>query len=65
MNALPAFPAAVHDYIRSVFADVNRRICEKIARVPNTSEPSLDMTFIECLSHYSAPMIVTPGWLCG
>lgn len=62
MNSLPGFPAAVHDYIRFVFGEVNRRICEKIARVPNTSEPSLDMTFIELLSHYSAPHLVAPGW---
>lgn len=62
MNALPGFPAAIYDYIRATFADVNRKVCEKIARVPNTPEPSLDTTFIDVLAHYAAPMVVTPGW---
>lgn len=62
MSALPIFPAAIHKYVQGVFADLNTRVCEKIARVPNCPEPSLDLTFIEHLSQYSAPRLVAPGW---
>ena len=62
MNALPVFPPEVHRYVVSVFSKANRRICEKIARVPNCSEPSLDLTLIEHLSHYTGPRVVAPGW---
>ena len=62
MNKLPAFPPEVHRYVSAIFRSANRRICEKIARVPNCSEPSLDMTLIEHLSQYSGPRVVAPGW---
>lgn len=62
MNPLPTFPAEVHRYVSKVFADANRRLCEKIAHVPNCSEPSLDMTLVEHLSQYSGPQVVAPGW---
>lgn len=62
MNKLPAFPPAVLRYVRTAFATANRRVCEKIARLPNASEPSLDMSLIDALSMYGAPRIVVPGW---
>jgi hypothetical protein len=62
MNTLPAFPAAVHRYVASVFSSANRRVCEKIARTPNCSEPALDMTLVEQMSQYSGPQVVAPGW---
>ena len=62
MNKLPAFPPEVHRYVAAVFRAANRRVCEKIARVPNCSEPSLDMTLIEHLSQFSGPRVVAPGW---
>lgn len=62
MNPLPVFPPEVHRYITSVFAGANRRICEKITRVPNCPEPSLDLTFIEHLTQYCGPKVVAPGW---
>ncbi len=62
MSVLPPFPIEIHRYIAATFAAVNRRVSEKIARVPNSSEPSLDLTFIECLTQYAAPRVVAPGW---
>jgi len=62
MNTLPKFPPEVHRYVRAAFAKANRRCCEKIARMPNCSEPSLDMTFVEQLSQFAGPRIVAPGW---
>lgn len=62
MTPLPPFPKAVHRYVGVVFAAVNRRVAEKIARVPNCSEPSLDLTFVEQLTQYAGPRVVAPGW---
>ncbi len=60
--SLPPFPPKVIAYIRRVFATANRRVSEKIARVPNCSEPSLDLTLIEHLTQFAAPRVVAPGW---
>lgn len=60
---LPPFPPQVVSYIRNVFAQANKRVSEKIARVPNCSEPSLDMTLIEHLTQFAAPHVVAPGWI--
>lgn len=62
MKKLPVFPAEVRQYVRKVFAGANRRLGEKIARVPNCPEPSLDMTLIEHLSQHAGPYVVAPGW---
>lgn len=62
MMTLPDLPPAVHRYILGVFRAANLRLSEKIASVPNTSEPSLDMTLIEYLTHHAAPRVVAPGW---
>jgi len=59
---LPQFPPQVIGYIRRVFAQANRRVSEKISRVPNCSEPSLDLTLIEHLTQFAAPRVVAPGW---
>src|SRR5688572_28081261 len=61
VTPLPIFPAAVLRYVGSAFAAVNRRVSEKFALVPGSSEPSLDMTFIDHLSRYVGPRIVAPG----
>jgi hypothetical protein len=48
--------------VRKIFASANRRVSEKLARVPNCSEPSLDLTLIEHLTRFPAPKVVAPGW---
>ena len=62
MNKLPPFPPEVHRYVAGVFRAANRRVCEKIARVPNCAEPSLDLTLIEHLSQFGGPRVVAAGW---
>jgi hypothetical protein len=62
MNKLPTFPPEVHRYVASAFRTANRRVCEKVARVPNCSEPSLDLTLIEHLSQFGGSRVVAPGW---
>lgn len=62
MNILPTFPIEVHRYVNKVFGEANRRLSEKIARVPNCPEPSLDLSLIEHLSQYAGGQVVAPGW---
>jgi hypothetical protein len=62
VNKLPTFPPEVHRYIAAVFRAANRRVCEKIARMPNCSEPSLDLTLVEHLSQCGGPRVIAPGW---
>lgn len=62
-TVLPQFPLAVHRYVRAAFLLANRRVCERIARVPNSPEESLDHTLIDSLAGYAAPRVVAPGWL--
>ena len=63
MNALPKFPNSVIHYVRRAFAAANRRVGAKILSTPNCPEPSLDMTLVEALSHYSGARVVAPGWI--
>ncbi len=62
MTPLPVFPIEVHQFVKKVFAKSNSRLSEKIARVPNCPEPSLDLTLIEHLSQFSGAHVVAPGW---
>ena len=55
-------PDSVRSYIFRVFSDVNEKISRKISTVPNIPEESLDITFIDTLSDYSAPKIVDGDW---
>ena len=59
---LPQIPSDVIDWIRNVFFECNSRISRKICLVPQCPEPSLDMTFIEHLTRYSAPHKLESGW---
>ena len=55
-------PTDVIEWFREIFADVNRGIAAKIHNVPNAPEPSLDMSFIEHLTHFAAPMAFKSVW---
>ena len=55
-------PQDVFEFVRKVFQQCNRRISAKIAAVPNTSEPSLDLTLIEHLSQFSSPTTLLSEW---
>lgn len=56
-------PKEVRDYVRSVFADVNRRTSSRLTRSPNTHEGSLDLTFIEATSEHAAPVKLSSNWI--
>ena len=55
-------PDVVRDHIYMIFSEVNDRISRKITKIPNIPEESLDISFIETLSNYSAPRVVAPDW---
>jgi hypothetical protein len=56
-------PSDLLDWFRNGFAECNNRLARKISLVPNSSEPSLDMTFIEHFSQYGAPVRFRSGWI--
>ena len=56
-------PADVIAFLRSVFSDANLRVTRKISRMPSIHETALDLSFIEVLSNYTAPIRLGSGWL--
>lgn len=63
MSELPLeFPDEIREHVRNVFAYVNDQVSKKISQTPNVPEESLDIAFIENLSEFSGPVVVTPGW---
>lgn len=55
-------PPDVIAWFRTAFAVCNERITNKLSTIPNVHEESLDMTFIEHLSQYEAPVSLPSGW---
>lgn len=56
-------PAEVKQWIKSVFAEVNRRTSNKLTRIPTIHETSLDLTVIEQISQFASPFRFVGGWL--
>lgn len=48
--------------VRSAFGAANRAAAERICRLPNIWETSLDQTFIDSLGGWGAPIEVESGW---
>lgn len=61
MELWPIIPDDVVTWFRSVFADANRRVCERLVNVPNIRETSLDDGLIEALIPDTAPMLLPSG----
>jgi hypothetical protein len=61
--AMPDLPDDVVERVRSIFASCNKRAAAKMSRNPNAPEESFDLTWIEHLSGYSAPMTLASQWL--
>lgn len=61
MEPWPDIPPDVVKWFRKVFAAANRRICERLANVPNIRETSLDDGFIEALIPDTAPILLPSG----
>lgn len=52
-------PEAVVAFIVRAFSHVNDVVSAKISKTPNTPEESLDIAFIEALSHFAGPTRIT------
>lgn len=55
-------PHPVRRHVRRVFSTVNDKVTERISTCPNTPEESLDISFIEHLSSFAGPVVVSKGW---
>ena len=55
-------PDDVLIFLENIFAACNLAVSRKISKMPNVHETSLDMTFIEHISNYSAPLKLDSGW---
>jgi hypothetical protein len=56
-------PDDVKKWFHDVFAALNIRVSAKVSRIPTTHEVSLDLTFVEHLSHVSAPIRFASEWI--
>lgn len=61
LSPWPVIPADVVAWFRSVFAEANRRVCERLVNLPNIRETSLDDALIEALIPESAPTLLPSG----
>lgn len=61
MHPWPIIPADVVSWFRGVFAEANRRVCERLVNLPNIRETSLDDGLIEALIPDSAPTLLPSG----
>lgn len=59
---LPKVPDQIREYIRRVFSQVNDTVSKKLSINPNAPEESLDISFIESLSEFAGPKIVSTNW---
>ncbi|WP_437205842.1 hypothetical protein [Planctomicrobium sp. SH664] len=55
-------PEGVLKWISQVFTECDHRITQKIHNNPNLLEESLDLTWIEHLSQFSAPVRIDGAW---
>ena len=61
MEPWPTIPDDVVSWFRGVFAEANRRVCERLVNVPNIRETSLDDGLIEALIPDTAPTLLPSG----
>ena len=55
-------PTEIVDWFRGIFADVNKRLSEKMLNVPAIHETHLDTTLIEHLLGYATPHRFPSQW---
>jgi len=61
MMEWPAIPEDVVSWFRTIFAEANRSVCERLVNLPNIRETSLDDGLIEALVPDSAPTLLPSG----
>lgn len=61
MEPWPKIPDDVIAWFRAAFREASRRVCERLANLPNIRETSLDDGLIEALIPDSAPRLLSSG----
>lgn len=61
METWPKIPEDVVTWFRSVFANANAHVCERLVNLPNIRETSLDDGLIEALIPDTAPTLLPSG----
>lgn len=61
LNPWPQLPSDVVVWFREVFANANKKVCERLVNLPNIRETSLDDGLIEALIPDSAPTLLPSG----
>jgi len=61
MDPWPEIPDDVIAWFRNVFAEANRRVCERLVNLPNVRETSLDDGLVEALIPDTAPTLLSSG----
>lgn len=61
MNVWPQIPPDVISWFRAIFAETNRKVCERLVNLPNIRETSLDDGLVEALIPESAPTLLPSG----
>lgn len=61
MESWPHIPDDVVAWFRGIFANANRKVCERLVNLPNIRETSLDDGLIEALIPDSAPTLLPSG----
>lgn len=59
---IPEIPEDVLVTVRNAFGDANRAAAQRMCRLPNIWETSLDQTFIDTLVGWGGPIAVQSGW---
>lgn len=57
----PALPSDAIEYFRTVFAEANRSVSERLTNIPNLRETSLDDALIAAVIPSSAPRLLPSG----
>lgn len=61
-RVIPTIPKGALAIVRGAFAAANRATAERMCRLPNIWETSLDQTFIDTLVGWGGPVEVESGW---
>ncbi len=59
---IPAVPQDALEVVRTAFRAANQATADRMCRLPNVWETSLDQTFIEALVGWGGPVLVDSGW---
>jgi len=63
MAKLSDIPGELQEWIRFVFKECNAAATQKLANNPNVQEEYPDLSLIDKLTEYSAPVRFDSGWI--